>query len=422
MNKSIVVILVALLTFFSASGKDLMRFSIQQNTAVTNQPVSILLEGIDYNPGKNELVLFELTRKGRIAIPFQIDPGPPACLWFIRQGMQAAGSRQNYVLALVEPGSSSIKAETLKLSKKDGDLLITRAGQAVLSYRYGMSFPPAGVESLYMRSGFIHPLWSPAGEVLTRIQPPDHYHHYGIWGPWTLTFIGEREVDFWNLAKGQGTVRFENFISEWEGPVHTGFKALQQHIDFGNPDANEVALNEVLEVRVWSVPGEYHVIDYNSTFTCPLPGGILFDAYRYGGGIGFRATGKWHKANSTVLTSEGKTRVDADGTYARWCIVEGESGTADGRSGILFMSHPSNRAHPEPMRVWPEDANNNRGDLFFEFTPIRYEAWKIEPYRPYSLRYRMVVFDGKMDAEKAEKLWNAFARVPEIRIEGGKKN
>jgi len=33
-----------------------------------------------------------------------------------------------------------------------------------------------------------------------------------------------------------------------------------------------------------------------------------------------------------------------------WMIIEGESSVEEGRSGILFMSHPDNQAHPESMR------------------------------------------------------------------------
>ena len=131
--------------------------------------------------------------------------------------------------------------------------------------------------------------------------------------------------------------------------------------------------------------------------------------YRYGGGIGFRATEYWTNQNSKVLTSEGNTRKNADGTFARWCKVEGEfpSGT---NSGIVFFSHPDNRAHPEPMRVWPEDANNGRGDMFFEFCPIRHQKWDLLPNKEYVLKYRMLVFDDDMSADYAESVWQTYAK------------
>jgi hypothetical protein len=250
--------------------------------------------------------------------------------------------------------------------------------------------------------------------VLTRIQAPDHYHHYGIWGPWTKTHIDDRQVDFWNLASGQGTVKFAGFLSEEEGTVYSGFKALQQHIDFGALGEDQIAMNEILDVRVWNAGEGVWIVDYTTSLNSPLKNGIMLDAYRYGGGIGWRATETWHKDNCTVLTSDNKTRVDADGSYARWCLVEGESEVAEGRSGILFLSHPSNRMHPEPMRVWPMDANGGRGDMYFEFVPIRHDDWKLEPKQNYTLKYRMIIFDGKLDAGTAEKYWNSFASNPVV--------
>jgi hypothetical protein len=73
--------------------------------------------------------------------------------------------------------------------------------------------------------------------------------------------------------------------------------------------------------------------------------------------------------------------------------------------------------HPEPMRVWPLDANAGRGDMYFEFVPIRHDDWKLEPKQNYTLKYRMIIFDGKIDAQTAEKYWNSFAKNPSIRFE-----
>ncbi len=182
-------------------------------------------------------------------------------------------------------------------------------------------------------------------------------------------------------------------------------------------DVNEkLAINEVWDVRLWETGIDgISMVDFTSTLNTPLVEGVLLNDYRYGGGLGYRATEKWHRDNCTVLTSEGKTREEADGTSARWCIVEGEANVHEGRSGILFLSHPSNRMHPEPMRVWPLNANRGRGDMFFEFCPIRHEEWKIDHGRNYTLKYRMIVFDGTLTTEEAEEHWRSFSYSPLIR-------
>jgi len=165
----------------------------------------------------------------------------------------------------------------------------------------------------------------------------------------------------------------------------------------------------VWEVAVHAIKEDSYVLDLTTTLNTPLECGILLEQYRYGGGLGFRATQRWGTENSTVLTSEGKTRAEADGTGARWVIIEGESSVPEGRSGILFMSHPENRAHPEPMRMWPPDSQDGIGNVFFEFCPIRHREWKLEQGKDYYLQYRMVVFDGSMDPISADVLWNEFA-------------
>jgi hypothetical protein len=401
---------ILLVVFFLSQqliAQELAKFKVQIVEERIDAPVSVSLDGMNYNTDKGNLALYEITSTGEKPVSSQIEPGHSARLWFILSGVSAKNSERKFVLKLEEKAATTLSKVSLTRDHKDLSLLMNK--KPILSYRFATTFPPDTVNQLFKRSGFIHPLMSPGGEVLSRIQAPDHYHHYGIWGPWTKTTIDGRSVDFWNLMSGEGTVKFAGFLSEAEGAIYSGFQTLQQHIDFGAKGEDQIAMNEILDVRAWSIGERVWMIDYTTSLNSPLKNGIMLDAYRYGGGIGFRATEKWHKDNCTVLTSDNKTRLDADGSYAKWCIVEGESATAEGRSGILFLSHPSNRMHPEPMRVWPLDANGGRGDMYFEFVPIRHDDWKLEPKQNYTLKYRMIVFDGKMDAKTAEMYWNSFA-------------
>ena len=295
-----------------------------------------------------------------------------------------------------------------RLVTTEDETTIYLGSQAVLTYVHSETLPPEGVDPVYRRSAYIHPLYSPGGERLTRIQPPDHWHHYGIWNPWTRTHFGEYKVDFWNLAEGQGTVRFAEYLEKMEGKEEAGFRVRQEHIYFKEDGSDAVALDEVWKVTVRDLPGQSYQVDLYTTLSTPLETGITLEAYRYGGGLGYRGTEKWDPGNATVLTSGGKTWADADATRARWVIVEGESSVEEGRSGILFLSHPGNQAHPEPMRMWPPDSNEGKENVFFEFCPIRHQEWVLEPGKAYTLKYRMVVFDGTLSPEDAEAYWSNF--------------
>jgi hypothetical protein len=409
------LILLTTILFFSASAQDLLRFEVLAgNTDRSNCPVNLPVDRVNFNTDSLNLSLFEIKGKTETSVPCQLEVNSGARLWFILNGQTPKNTKRTFIIRK----TSTLPQGTTEIYEvsKDGGLTLFSGKKPILTYQMETVDPPKGINPFYKRSAFLHPVYSPEGEVLTRIQAPDHYHHYGIWNPWTLTFIGKREVDFWNLVKGEGTVRFAGLISQDEGPVYTGFKSLQQHIDFGAKGPDAIAMNELFDVRAWNVPDNRYLVDYVSTLNTPLDSGILLAAYRYGGGIGYRATPKWNKDNSSVLTSEGRDRKTADGTNARWVIVEGQSDTPSGRSGILFMSYPANRMHPEPMRVWPEDMNG-RGDVYFEFCPIRHKDWKLEPGKDYTLRYRLVIFDGKLTPEEAENYWQAFANPPVIAID-----
>lgn len=398
------IFLFCLLSFMvSCTQKEKYSFVLKQgNGLLVNGPVSINHADIKFDN-------FELLNQGK-TVAYQIDSLADR-IWFVHK----VGNSNTYTVTAKNDSRNAFAR--LMAKKQNGDLQLAIANNAVLQYRYDMTYPPEGVDSIYKKSGFIHPIITPKGDTLTRIQPPDHYHHYGLWAPWTHTQIDTTRVDFWNLGEGMGTVLFKKFNSTTSGSVFSGFNAAQEHIDFKTQKEPQVALNEDLGVRLWNLdrPDRY-MFDYSSTFSSPLNNGILFEAYRYGGGIGLRFNERWKADNCSVLTSEGKNRLTADGSNARWCIVSGEASDGKGTNGILFMSHPENRMHPEPMRIWPIDGNGGRGDMFFEFCPIRHEEWKIEPNKAYQLNYRMVVFDGKLTAEEAESYWQLFAKRPEIKL------
>jgi hypothetical protein len=214
-------------------------------------------------------------------------------------------------------------------------------------------------------------------------------------------------VNFWELDEGRGTVRFAGYLEQHEDDEEAGFSVRHDHVYFNEDGSEGVAINEVWKLRVHDVHEHSYALDLEVLLSTPVENGITLDTYRYGGGLAYRGTEKWNAENSTIFTSAGRTRADADSSRAGWVIIEGESSVPEGRSGILFLSHPDNQDHPQSMRVWPPEMHE--GNVFFEFCPIREHKWVLEYGREYALRYRMIVFDGSIGAGDAQIHWNKFA-------------
>jgi methane monooxygenase PmoA-like len=382
--------------------------------------------GLDFDKSTRRsdstFALFERWHGERIPVAFQVDETDRRFLHWIVKYRPGAEHVRVYELMQGQMGGMVSLARVAHFKEvvatmDHGALTVQDGERRLLRYWYGTVYPPPGVDSSFRRSGFIHPLWTPHGQELTRIQPPDHHHHYGLWNPWTHVLFENDTVDFWNLGDKKGTVRFANFISVTNGPVYSEFRVLQQHVVLKKDGSQKVALNELQTVRVYrpADSGSYYTMDITSQLNCATQSPVLLLTYRYGG-LGWRATEVWNKNNSEVLTSEGKDRKTADGSKARWCIVQGSlDSLAQDKygdyGGAVMLSYPTNYNHPEPLRIWPENSNG-RGDLFANFDPTKDKDWLLEPGKTYTLKYRLVVFNGKFSKDKAESAWQYFADPP----------
>lgn len=415
------------------SAQRLATFTVPPTPGGLDLPVTVDLDQV--TPVQDSaLSLYRVSGSHRTPVPFQVQEGEVRTLHWIVPGDRRAGEEIVYELVRRTTSARGATAPDGPAAgaTAPGDAIGTSAGEArvsvlsddstytlqsgthpLLRYNHATVYPPPGVDSAFRRSGFIHPLWTPHGQVLTRIQAPDHYHHYGLWNPWTHVLFEGDTVDFWNLGGKKGTVRFARLLNKDSGPVYAQIRVLHEHVVLKN---NKVALSEVQTIRAYrpskDKDNDYYYLDITSELSCATESPVLLLTYRYGG-LGWRATPLWNKDNSEVLTSEGRDRKGADGSTARWCIVQGALN--DDYGGAVMLSYPANYNHPEPLRVWPENTNG-KGDLFANFDPTKDRDWLLEPGKTYVLRYRLVVFNGKFDKEKAESAWQYFANPPYIII------
>jgi hypothetical protein len=375
--------------------------------ARTETPVSVPLPTVPEAMANVPLSLHEVRGSTRTAVPAQVEAGTPPRLHWTLVGTLPAGQQRVY--ELVAGGASADRVVTADKDAKNLEVAV--GDKRVLRYHHAIVPPPAGQSELYNRSAFIHPMWSPAGTVLTNIHPDDHYHHVGIWMPWTHTEFKGKPTDFWNLKGGQGTVRFVKYLSTTSGPVYGGFRANQHHVALQTDVGQEIVLDEVWDVRVYNVGGPekgYWLWDFTSTQRNVADSVLKQVQYRYGG-FGYRGAAEWDEDNAAYLTSEGKNRKNGHATRARWCDM---GGSIDGKwEGVTMYSHPKNFRHPEPMRIWP------KGQVFFNWAPGQIGDWAMKPGEDHVFRYRIYVHEGRIDVAEAERIWNDYANPPGIEVE-----
>ena len=405
---------------------DKVRVRVEANGRdYSNRVVSLSWEG------STPVRVTEITGGKRTPCITQCEHTPQGTTLYWRvEGVLKDGEVREYTLESVPSPQGEVSAETMTITRDaKGNVILRQKGLNVLQYNTQIQKLPQYVDPAYRRAGYIHPAWSPAGHVLTNVNPADHMHHYGIWNPWTSILYDGGKYDLWNLGLKLGTVRFDTIVATSTGDLFAGIQVRHRHVIFRpgekqtintqqwsmdfTPKEEIVIMNELLDIKVWNNPDGCFLWDFVSDLEPSTALPVILKAYRYAG-FGFRATAEWTKDNCQMMTSEGKTRPEIDGTNARWIYATGEC--SGQKTGILIMSYPTNRKHPEPLRIWNEKANRGRGDAFINFAPSKNEDWTLEPGHTYRLRYRVVTYDGEMTPERAESLWQEFAQAPIVTI------
>ena len=293
----------------------------------------------------------------------------------------------------------SQKLSPFKLQQKQVNL--GDRGKLILTYNIEELCPSDTLPKYYCRSGFIHPLYSPSGKVITDGFPVGHTHQHGLFFAWVNTDFRGEFVDFWNQQKETGTVKHTDLIDVSSGLIPSLMEVKLQQVSLKH--------GPVIEEH-WSVKtknkGDYFIIDLISTQTNITNDTLYIKKYHYGG-LGIRGNAQWNNKDATFnntlefLTSDSLSRSDANHTRPKWTAMYGE---IDGAyAGVAIIDHPDNFRHPQPVRVHPEMP-------YFCMAPMVLDAMPIAPQQVYQSKYRIVTFDGKPDGALFDQLTNDLSK------------
>ncbi len=291
-----------------------------------------------------------------------------------------------------------------EVKENQGRLEIHDGDQLIFGWQAKPLQEPKGGE-IFSASAFIHPLHTPSGFELTKIQPDDHLHHLGVWWPWKMVTVDGKDYVTWEMQNKEGQ------------HVAVGAKVIKESADEVVIEANNQTLirptggegkpilDEQVELRFFRVAKDAYGLDIHIVQQ-PVEGiDVTVTKYRYSG-FSWRGTGDWNKENSEMRTSGGNNRDNANSQQANWVTVDGA--TPGGRATMLMMSVAAKGGEAEQLRVW--DSKMHGGAPFVNFNPVMKTSEELKPEnkRVSDRRYRLIVADRVISPDEADKLWQEW--------------
>ncbi len=268
--------------------------------------------------------------------------------------------------------------------------------QPLLFYHTAMEKPPSGSPAYYARSGFIHPLFSPKGKVLTDDFPAGHRHQHGIMMAWVNTTFKNTPVDFWNQHLLTGNVMHNELISIQNGMAGCIITTSLKHISqkFGE------VLAEKWTMTVYTF-SDYFLFDLQSDQTNITQDTLFLNQYHYGE-FAFRGSKQWNTDDSLHFKNQWHIQTDsmynlsnANGKHAAYVNASGKINGESG--GATIFGFPQNIRYPQAIRVHPTMP-------YWGYAPVADGPMMIVPGQTITARFRMYTYDGDPDQQKINQL------------------
>jgi len=311
----------------------------------------------------------------------QRDPQDSAQLIWMLEAPLSAGESRGY---RVDPDAMFIQQVLTTCEEVEDGYLMSVSGKPVLRYITSLLECPVEGYEACRRSGFIHPVYSPDGTVVTDDFPPDHPHQHGMMYSWTHTKFHGRVIDFWNSMKEHGIVEHVEVLEVNQGPVCAELVVRLSHQELTPEGEQRPALDEVCRLRVYHSADPF-IIDLHSTQTAATDEPLKILEYHYGG-MSYRGARQWAGGKAEFLTNEGKNRKSGNHSRPLWTAL---TGAIDGNHYTLCsMEHATNFRYPQPVRLHPSMP-------YFCWSPQVLGEFEIAPGKEYNSVYRTVVLDGE---------------------------
>jgi len=294
-----------------------------------------------------------------------------------------------------------------------GQIIMSDEGKPVLRYNYKTVYEKDALDTLaanryivtpndtFManpsiyavpRSNYIHPIYGPEGEMLTRDWSKDHPHHRGIYWAWPEVEFGSKRGDLHALQ-----IVFAR---------PTGRIKLQNGADFAQIEAENLwmwndsipIVREVAVIRAYRSTPKGRIIDLAFRFVA-LKDSITIarrETKLYGG---LNVRMQTPKFQEITAYSDSSYRVPR----RAWSDLSGLFTGAGKTSGLMIIQHKQNPDYPGDWVQYPE---LSWCQPTFPASGTRYALVR---GKPLMLHYRLYVHAGnKPDSNLSSALWDTF--------------
>lgn len=282
----------------------------------------------------------------------------------------------------------------IRMKKEEGGILFTEKNQQVLLYQV----QPKDRKGKYSRCHYIHPLWANDGSVLTEDFPQDHLHHRGIFWAWHQIWIGDQRIgDPWEIKDFNQEVNEVEFIAQ-----SNGSGILQTEVDWSSPiwkkdDRNPPYMKEKTKITIHPSKGNYRKIDFEISLLALAEGLTMGGSEDDKGYSGFSVRMKCPKDISfngpTGRVEAQRTAVESPG----FVNVSGSVLKNEKQGGIVMVDHPDNPGYPQSWILREKRSMQNAA------YPGR-NTVKISTSSPLVLKYSLIVYSGKLNNKKIQRL------------------
>jgi hypothetical protein len=233
-----------------------------------------------------------------------------------------------------------------------GGSIIREGTTNVLQFNHQTVEPPPGVlakiaagnqKYARARSDYIHPLYGPAGEVLTLDWAVDHPHHRGIYWAWPEVMLGDQTGDLHALQRV-----FARPVGKVIASNGADAASIEAESDWMWEDTTAI-VHEKVQLRAHKAGPNGRRIDVTLTFAALVDGVTLAR----------RGTDKYGGLNTRLAAARGLVlthHTDADGASPRmaWHVATGTWGNATQAASVAIFEKTTHPGYPADHIEFPE--------------------------------------------------------------------